>query len=509
MTIQQQALENFLNYHGTEISPTEFYAQIFPNGRLADNTRTEERKYVGVFYSQRTLNRHLYDGLEGLDAGIGIPSRMNCISYAGSAKDSRLARELHAFIINVQLPQEIYLGYVERCLDELMHKRTVLRQHEGVTVKIEQEFRPTFIVTIGRKVFFYYVLTNPIPLYYTFHQKIERFAQELSRAIHGCFDQYEVPYGSFERKYIYECYKPQVVSVFSKVEMVGSVHGSDTCKAYKVGRVISLAKLNRLVPKDTQLDLCQANSTLAEAAEKWPAWYGYRVKEKKPKSKKDSGTFVAGEAVYRWYIDLIHNNMGNDALKLDALEILGVYARKCNISEAQFLADLEEMSSGFSSRFPHNSIEGYIAKAISVFKYENIKGIRGMSLNTIEARIGLKIERNKRNGRTREQHLKLLHKAQSCENDVRRWHKQHLDGTPAQCAEELTVSLKTVYKWWNAKDTTAKEVALCPHCQQEMLKIRQEPFYWAKKGKMYSRTYAVCSGCGYTEEGRARPCKNI
>lgn len=508
MTIQQQALENFLKYHGKEIAPAEFYAQIFPNGLLADSTRREEGKYVGVFYSKSTLNRHLYDSLEGLDAGFGIPSRMNCLSYAGSARDSRLARELHAFIINIQLPKEISPGYVEHCLEGIMQKRTVLRQSEGVTVTIEQEFKPTFIATIGRKVFFYYVLTKPIPLYYTFHQKIERFAQELSRAIHACFDQYEMTYGSFERRYIYECYKPQVVSIFSKVEMVGSVHGNDTCKAYKVGRAISLTKLNRLVPKDAQLDLCKSSYTLTEAAEKWPAWYGYRIKEKKPKCKNGSGTFVAGERVYRWYFDLIYDNIGNDELKLDALEILGVYARKCNISEAQFSADLDEMASWFSSKFPHDDIEGYIAKAISVFKYENIKGIRGMSLDTIEARIGLKIERNKRNGRTREQHLKIVHRAQSSEKDVRRWHKQHPDGTPAQCAEELNVSLKTVYKWWKAKSTPQKEVALCPHCQQEMVKIRQEPFYWAKKGKMYSRTNKVCTGCGYIEEGRARPCKN-
>ena len=131
-----------------------------------------------------------------------------------------------------------------------------------------------------------------------------------------------------------------------------------------------------------------------------------------------------------------------------------------------------------------------------------------MSLDTIEARIGLKIERNKRNGRTREQHLKLVHRAQSSEKDVKRWHKQHPDGTPAQCAEELNVSPKTVYKWWKAKNTPQKEATLCPHCQQEMIKMRQEPFYWAKKGKMYSRTNKVCTGCGYIEEGQVRPCKN-
>ena len=508
MTIQQQALESFLKYHGKEISPIEFYAQIFPTGLLADSTRREEGKYVGVFYSKSTLNRHLYDGLEGLDAGFGIPSRMNCISYAGSARDRRLARELHAFIINIQLPKEISPGYIEHCLEGLMQKRTVLRQSEGATVTVEQEFKPTFIATIGSKVFFYYVLTKPIPLYYTFHQKIERFAQELSRAIHACFDQYEMTYGSFERRYIYECYKPQVVSIFSKVEMVGSVHGNDTCKAYKVGRAISLTKLNRLIPKDAQLDLRKSNCTLTEAAEKWPAWNGYRVKKKKPKSKNNSGTFVTGKGVYGWYFNLIHDNLGNDELKLEAIAILGVYARKCDIAETQFLADLDNMASWFLPRFSHEDIDGYISRAISAFKYENIKGVRGMSLNTVEARIGLKAPRNKRNNRTREQHLKLIHREQSSEKDVRRWHKQHLDGTPAQCAEELNVSLKTVYKWWKAKNTTTKEVALCPHCQREMIKMRQEPFYWAKKGKMYSRTNKVCTGCGYIEEGRARPCKN-
>ena len=85
-------------------------------------------------------------------------------------------------------------------------------------------------------------------------------------------------------------------------------------------------------------------------------------------------------------------------------------------------------------------------------------------LDVIEKKTGIKLDREKRNGRTSEEHLKIARYIRdeingnknwqgrkSKQSDVVNWRKLNPDGTKYRCAKETGLDKKTVSKWWDAQ----------------------------------------------------------
>jgi penicillin-binding protein 1A len=107
--------------------------------------------------------------------------------------------------------------------------------------------------------------------------------------------------------------------------------------------------------------------------------------------------------------------------------------------------------------FPRNDTRDY------VYTYSMLQGLV-YSINAISGRAGIPIERNKRNGRRQETHLKIarahkqiLKEAGELERDgrpssemrVKRWRLLHPEGTKSQCKAETGMSYTTIAKWWD------------------------------------------------------------
>ena len=91
------------------------------------------------------------------------------------------------------------------------------------------------------------------------------------------------------------------------------------------------------------------------------------------------------------------------------------------------------------------------------------------TIKDIEALTDVRIEKNKRNGRKQELHLRLARgqlailkdageKSQgrpSEREQVHKWREQHPNGTKSQCKTETGLSYPTIRKWWDYQPPAA------------------------------------------------------
>jgi hypothetical protein len=123
------------------------------------------------------------------------------------------------------------------------------------------------------------------------------------------------------------------------------------------------------------------------------------------------------------------------------------------------MKQLNELTKKPNNDFTENDVES----AIQIF-YD--KGYVTYPRNSISHLSGLRIEPNKRNGRTRENHLKVVNEMRKFKRDVlnepsyekngrpsaeklvKDWRKDNPDGKKSDCIKALNLSKPTVYKWW-------------------------------------------------------------
>ena len=142
---------------------------------------------------------------------------------------------------------------------------------------------------------------------------------------------------------------------------------------------------------------------------------------------------------------------------------LSIYAIKCDIPEEELEQDCFELMEVFEERTNNKNnhfTEKDVLDALQSF-YD--KGLITYPINSIQNRSGLKIEKNKRNYRKQELHLKLaratktiLKEAGELETDGRpskeQLVKDYLAANPeernvSKIAQALNVSRSTVYKY--------------------------------------------------------------
>ena len=86
-------------------------------------------------------------------------------------------------------------------------------------------------------------------------------------------------------------------------------------------------------------------------------------------------------------------------------------------------------------------------------------------LKDIEKLTNIRIERNKRNGRKQDQHIKIMNAIRDIEHPngswinkegaptkqsiVQKWKLENPEGTKYQCVKDTGLSKNTVKKWWN------------------------------------------------------------
>ena len=484
-----------LKDYGTEVTPYEFYEDLFPDREtkgVSDErysnpivTYTEYRENLKPIKKVHTV---FDDGTESDTYDLYTNNRLNgknqvryyrneivfagadgratldkCInnefalcslcSYYGRKKKATNAYKLHGFCVDLD-------GVGKKQLMALWYYFT----------DSEVMPMPTYIVNSGHGLHIYYIFEEPIPLY----PKIRAYLRQLYKGL-------EIALYTRESTKL----KPENVqghlNIYQAFRMVGSYNSKSKSKmklrAFKVWKRVTLEYLNKFVDKEYQIPIhndiseygyLDDHKTLDECKEFYPEWYQRRIVEGLPTRQ-----WICSRGLYDWWLDYIQQapsirsgaRMGN---RYYCIGFLYAYAIKCNISLEEVRADAEslfEFMKVFDTEENPFTVEDLKA-AEDFYKPDNAR----LSIKYIETKTGFHIERARRNGLTREEHLKKARAIRagvstyesvgrpSAEKIISEWKKSHPDGKKADCIKETGLSKPTVYKWWDGKTVRTEKI---------------------------------------------------
>lgn len=413
-----------------------------------------------VFYKEGKRNLHRlvlkdqgesFAFLEGRKFAIMPPA-----TFVGNTNSYKNARFLYAFAIDLD-------GVDVGDLNYLLH---------GMTTG----FYPTanIVVNSGHGVHLYYLLAQPIGMFSTRIEALNKLKAGLTKLV------WTVSKFGVE--------KAQVQSVVQGFRLPGTLtkFGKPIRAFFNQGAPMhAIEDLNRTVNKKyklTDIEISRLNDdkpynpasvTLEEAQRLWPEWYAARVIGKKRVGKK----WHINRALYDWWLDILKDGTQvEEHHRYWCILTLVVYAVKCDIPRDEVLQDalgLVRVFDAKSTTVDNPFIEDDVYDAMRAYDEEYNK----WPLRVIETTTGIRIEKNKRNGRTQRKHIQVMNairdnvthpdgewrkgngrkkgsrKSESdsrCAAIVRKWKEEHpASSNKSQCARETGLSRPTVLKWWN------------------------------------------------------------
>ena len=141
---------------------------------------------------------------------------------------------------------------------------------------------------------------------------------------------------------------------------------------------------------------------------------------------------------------------------------LATYAIKCCIKREELEQDALDLIPLLNAKGTEPFTEDDVIHALEAYN----DSYATYPIDTIVKRTGLPIEKNKRNGRKQDQHLKIARFTRDLNYDdsngwinkegaptkqsiVQKWKSEHPNGKKIDCEKETGLSRHTVIKWWN------------------------------------------------------------
>ena len=436
-------ISEYLENNYEEVSYEVFYRDLFPVGSFEKKGVYEEGKYNGIALSKTSggeIRRYtVTDDLDVIDQLVWGDDfcMMSPISYIGKSRKSENARQLYAMAIDVdgingEHGMQFFLSQFED-----------IKEHPRFIGNLP---KPTYLVSSGTGIHIYYVFKKPINLFPSAVVSLERLKRRITWQAwtQGAIDKQNREHVQYE-------------SLFQPFRLVGSVTKVGTrVRAFRVGCKVDIGYLNHFVPD--QYAVCtkdlgyKSALSLAEAKKKYPEWYEKRIVKKYPKD-----AWQCKRALYDWWkrrvveVEQGHRYWG--------IMTLATYAVKCGIPYEELERDAFDLMPILADKGDPFTKDD-VVHALEAYKDSYVT----YPIDKIEERTGLRIERNKRNGRKQETHLKIARSTLAIMNEdrgkalqgrpdkqriVEEWRKNHPEGRKADCVRDTALDKKTVYKWWN------------------------------------------------------------
>lgn len=439
---------DYLETFCDEISPQDFYREIFPEGELDIKDAYTEGMYTAVAVSvgaDKKIQRYtVTDNLETIEKLTKTDDFciMSPISYAGKSRKSENARFLYAMAIDLDgLKEEDYKGYP-------IGIQTLFHQFDGHGPSNYLP-KPTMIVMSGSGLHLYYVFEKPIPLFKNVVEQLEKYKRRLT------WQLWTQGVSELQERVQYE-------SLFQGFRMPGTITKSGgRARAFVVDRgdKVTMEYMNQFVPEEFRTTDFSYKSklTLAQAQKKYPEWHKKRIVEKQPK-----GTWVASRNVYEWWLRKMMEG-AEDGHRYWCVMALATYAKKCGVPREELEADAMDMLLVLDARGKREDnpfTEDDILAALEAYNDSYIT----YPVDVISYRTGIQIQKNKRNGRRQSVHMKIMSSTRdilypegewrnkdgrpSMERVVEDWRRRNPGGRKADCIRDTGLDKKTVYKWW-------------------------------------------------------------
>ena len=427
---------NLLKSYAAEISPMEFYRDMFPVGSFEQQECPEEHKANGILCSVKDgkgRHRLVFDDLEEiqnhLDDDFVIISP---VAYFGRRRSAYNASMLYGVCFDLD---DVDVPELKWILDRL----------ENVHFP-----RATYIANSGNGVHLYYLLDEPIPLYKSIHNRLNALKHSLTDLI---WNKYTSRISPDDKQY---------QGIFQGFRMVGSKtkSGDNRITVYRTGSKVNIEYLNQYVAPEVRVNSLEYESSLSleEAKIKYPEWYERRIINKEKK-----GQWHVKRDLYDWWKQKVMTDQNlSVGHRYFCIAALASYAVKCDIGEDELRKDaydLKDLMNKLQDDFTDDDIES----ALNFYQESFITFPRA----EIEKISGLDIPQNRRNGRKQKQHLRIARFARdlnyedengwrkgngrkSKKNIVDEWRKAHPAGKKIDCYRDTGLSRVTIDKWWNS-----------------------------------------------------------
>ena len=147
--------------------------------------------------------------------------------------------------------------------------------------------------------------------------------------------------------------------------------------------------------------------TLDEMKEKWPDWFQDRIIDKKPRKY-----IKFNPALYNWWLKICKGEDENKQVKVGhryycALALVS-FATKCEIPKDKLIEDLNSLIPIFNSLSGSENnpfLESDIEEALKIYGTDKAYKFKR---DYIALQCGIDIQKRKRNGRTRKEHIKMV-----------------------------------------------------------------------------------------------------
>lgn len=433
-----------------EVTPKEFYRDVFPAGSLQRKGHEEDPKGNIILTKIRGKGRRnwqyvITDELDGLKEAIGDPfGLIPPISFYGRTHTKRNAHELYAVAIDID-----YVG---------IHQLKNLLKQFGNGVQL----CPTYLVSSGKGLHLYYLLQEPIPLYHNLEVMLRDIKEAFIRRLWNDTSSLAPD-------------KPDLTGIYQGFRCVGSL--SKLGKGYPVrayrlcDRRYTLEDIKASIPSckvDVSLDRPYVRPKgvipLAKAKELYPEWYQERIVEKQPKFRN---RWVCKRDLYEWWKRRIMDDV-KEGGRYFSIMALCAYGIKCGIPRKEIRADAYEFLDLLDSRTEQQDnhfTRADVDAALRALRKDREKVMVCSSRAWIEKHTKVDIPPNKRNGRTQAAHMMYARGIRKLRMDmgeadlsgggrpnkaelVAAWRRDHPDGTKAECNRATGIDPKTIRKWW-------------------------------------------------------------
>ena len=428
-----------------EVNYKDFYRDIFPLGSLGEKGVYEVGKYNAIARSikvgdSKTKRYIVTDDLDVLDELVKCDDFciIRPISFIGKSAKSSNARFMYAMAIDLDGLKK------KKNFDFLIHQ--ISNGHNMLSV-VWGLPKPTYLVSSGTGIHLYYVFEKPIPLFKNVVKGLERLKKRLT------WQAWTQGASVLSDNVQYE-------SLFQGFRMVGTItKNGGRCRAFKVGNKVTVEYLNKYIPEEYQVEtiVYQSRLSLKVAKELYPEWYKNRIINKQPK-----GSWVCKKDLYDWWIRTLKEG-ATEGHRYWCIMTLCTYAKKCGVSHEVLEKDAYGLIP-FMNTLGSEFTEDDVLHALQAYDDSYIT----YPIKTIEERTDIKIERNKRNGRRQEQHIKIMNAIRDIEHPdgtwrnkdgrpdkakiVEDWRNAHPDGKKIECERETGLSRHTILKWWKIEN---------------------------------------------------------
>lgn len=421
-------------------------------------------------------------------------SHPNAIYLYKDENDTGEERRLHQRIMLSDTWEEDYDTYIENCTFTLCsgltyrHRFNRLQNAQRMNALIfdldgvgEQQIRilfsrfgapakyigslpmPTFLVASGAGLHVYYVFEEPIDLYPNIKLQMKAL-------------KYDLTYRMWDYKSTSTLKEIQYQSINQSFRMVGSINGKygNVLRAFRTGDKVTLDYLNQYARPESWVDVNRpfrpSKMTREQAKEAYPEWYQRVVVEKRRRLKKWDIKSKQGYALYEWWLRRAGEVKGGHRYYF--LMCAVIYACKCDVPMDKLEQDLYAVYEQLKQVEHVNELtKEDVWSALETYDREYYN----FTIDDIEKLSGLRIERNRRNGRTQAQHMAVMRAIRdvvnpnwrqgcgrpSVEGEIRSYLLEHPSASKAEVIRGTGRSKNTVYKYYDA----AKRDALS--CQSD------------------------------------------